>query len=93
MLRFAISAAHLLPACSTLPAASPELAGTCRNDGLDRFIGQPASAELGVQMLAASGARVLRWAGYGMAITMDFSPNRLTVRLTQDNRVESASCG
>lgn len=93
MLRFAIVAALLLPGCATAPAAPPELSGTCRNDGLERFTGQPASAELGAQMLAASRARVLRWAGYGMAITMDFSPNRLTVRLTQDNRVESASCG
>ena len=93
MLRFAIVAALLLPGCATAPAAPSELSGTCRNDGLERFTGQPASAELGAQMLAASGARVLRWAGDGMAITMDFSPNRLTVRLTQDNRVESASCG
>ena len=83
----------LVPACMTAPAAPPELSGSCRNDGLDRFVGQPATAGLGAQMLAASGARVLRWAGYGMAITMDFSPDRLTVRLTQDNRVESASCG
>ena len=88
-----LGAALTLSACSTVPAAPAEPSGTCRNEGLERFVGQPASAELGAQMLAASGARILRWAGYGMMITMDFSPNRLTVRLTQDNRVEAASCG
>ena len=93
MLRLAIAAVLLLPACSTVPAAPPELAGTCRNDGLERFAGQTATAEVGAQMLAASGARVIRWVGFGMMVTMDYSPSRLTVRLTKDNRIESASCG
>jgi hypothetical protein len=44
-------------------------------------------------MLAASGARQLRWVPHGGIITMEFSPNRLTVRLDQANRVESATCG
>ena len=39
------------------------------------------------------GARTLRWVGYGMAVTMDFSPHRLTVYLDKANRVERASCG
>lgn len=60
---------------------------------LSSFIGQPASAELGARMMAASRARNLRWVPYGGVVTMDFSPTRLTVRLDQQSRVESASCG
>ena len=44
-------------------------------------------------MLAASGAQQLRWVPYGGIITMDFTPSRLTVRLDQANRVDSANCG
>ena len=67
--------------------------GVCNADGLGQFIGQPASQELGTAMQRASGARSLRWVGHGMMVTMDFSPQRLTVYLTADNRVERASCG
>jgi hypothetical protein len=67
--------------------------GLCRLGSADRFVGQAATAELGSEMLAASGARQLRWVPHGGIITMEFSPNRLTVRLDQANRVESATCG
>ncbi|HEU0311530.1 MAG TPA: I78 family peptidase inhibitor [Sphingomicrobium sp.] len=67
--------------------------GSCRNEPLDQFIGQPASAELGSRMLAASGAKILRWVPKGGVITMDFSPNRLTVQLDEANRVQTARCG
>jgi hypothetical protein len=60
---------------------------------LGQFIGQQATAELGQRMLAASGARILRWVPKGGAITMDFSPARLTVQLDGSNRVETARCG
>ena len=60
---------------------------------LNSFVGQPASAELGARMMAASRARTLRWVPYGGVVTMDYSPSRLTVRLDQQNRVESAACG
>jgi hypothetical protein len=82
--------------CSTAPASPPlgdDAGYVCRAGTTDRFIGQAATAELGVRMLAASGARQLRWVPYGGMITMDYSPSRLTVRLDQQNRVESASCG
>ena len=75
------------------PAVMPPLVGTCQDDSLPSFVGQPATQELGARMLAASGARTLRWVGYGMAVTMDFSPHRLTVYLDKANRVERASCG
>jgi len=86
----------MLAACATAPA--PPVHGSepgyiCRHGGLDRFAGRPATSELGSEMLAASGAKRLRWVPFGAMITMDFSPSRLTVRLDQQNRVVSATCG
>ena len=44
-------------------------------------------------MQRVSGARILQWVGHGMMVTMEFSPDRLRVYLTADNRVERANCG
>jgi len=46
-----------------------------------------------IYMQRISSARRLQWVGHGMMVTMDFSPERLRVFLTADNRVERASCG
>ena len=88
----------LLAACTTAdgqgPATTPATAeGPCRNDGLDRFVGQTASADIGAQLLEASGARTLRWGAPGMAMTMDFRPDRLTVSYDEKMVITSARCG
>lgn len=87
----------LLPLAACTAAAPPPVIGppfaVCRGDALPSFIGQPATQELGSRMLAASGARVIRWVARGMAVTMDYSDQRLTVYLDGANRVERASCG
>ena len=76
------------------PGTPPVTAeGPCRNDGLDRFIGQTATADLGTQLLQASGARTLRWGAPGMAMTMDFRPDRLTVSYDEKMVITSARCG
>jgi len=96
--------ALLLPlaACGPVNVAAPpmdeppvmgEPPASCRPAGLASFTGQPATQELGTRMLAASGARVLRWVADGMMVTMDFRGDRLTVHLDRNNRVERASCG
>ena len=51
------------------------------------------NGDLGARMLAASGAKTLRWVPKGGVVTMDFSPYRLTVLLDGSNRVERANCG
>jgi hypothetical protein len=80
--------------CATAAAPPPPPApGLCRPENLGPFIGQPATQQLGADMLSASGARILRWVGHGMMVTMDFSPERLTLWLNADNRVERANCG
>ncbi|PHP20854.1 peptidase inhibitor I78 [Sphingobium sp. IP1] len=75
-------------------ASPPAMAqGPCRNDGLDRFTGQKATADLGAELLKASGAKTLRWGGPNMAMTMDFRPDRLTVSYDDQMVVTSARCG
>ncbi|WP_422917709.1 I78 family peptidase inhibitor [Sphingobium cupriresistens] len=76
------------------PATPPVSAeGPCRNDGLDSFVGQKASAEVGAALLKASGAKTLRWGGPGMAMTMDYRADRLTVSYDAAMAIMSARCG
>ena len=92
---FLLLAGLPLAACTIAQSepVSPLPEGPCRNEPLGEFVGQPASQQLGAQMMAASGARTIRWVPEGGVITMDFSPARLTVQLDGSNRVETARCG
>ena len=71
------------------PGAGP----TCRGEIPQSFIGQPASRDLAARMMAATGARTVRWVAHGMAVTMEYSAQRLTVYLDASGRVERAACG
>jgi Flp pilus assembly protein TadD len=76
------------------PATPPAVAeGPCKNDGLDRFVGQKASSEVGAALLKASGAKTLRWGGPNMILTMDYRPDRLTVGYDATMAITSARCG
>ncbi len=88
----AVSACAAAPPPATIPVrgAGPYI---CEGESLEQYVGQPASQALGAQMIRDTGARTLRWVAHGMMITMEFSPERLTVHLTPDNRVERAICG
>ena len=92
---FASTAVFALSAC-TMAESDPVQGlpdGNCRSEPLAQFIGQTASQELGARMMSASGARIIRWVPKGGVVTMDFSPNRLTIQLDAANRVETANCG
>jgi len=98
MRQLAILALLPLAACTIATSDAtadnpPPMTSNCRNDALTQFTGQTASQELGERMLRASGTRILRWVPKGGVVTMDFSPERITVLLDDSNRVERASCG
>lgn len=65
----------------------------CLPATLGQFTGQPATSELGAAMQRATGKTALRWVRPGMAVTMDYREDRLTVYLDAGGRVERASCG
>ncbi len=75
------------------PGATAPVAGECRGAALGQFQGQVATSAVGAAMLQVSGARTIRWVQPGMAVTMEFSPHRLTVQLARGNVIERASCG
>ncbi|MGC4252789.1 MAG: I78 family peptidase inhibitor [Sphingobium sp.] len=98
-MRTAMTMAALLPlaACAGAgeegPSNTPPVAeGKCRDESLSGFVGQTATAELGARMLAASGARTLRWGGPNTAMTMDLRPDRLTVLYDEKMVIKSLSC-
>ncbi len=84
-----------LAACATVPAQEVAIAGAgeCLNEGLDRFVGQPATAELARELLQLSGAKTVQWIQPGMMVTMDYRSDRLRITLDTGNRVERARCG
>lgn len=78
---------------STPPQAQASVQAQCDNGKLDGFVGQKASADLGAKMLAASGAKTLRWGPPRSAMTMDFRADRLTVAYDDALTITSARCG
>lgn len=83
-----------MAACATPQTASdPVGEATCKDEALRSFIGVRASQSSGTEMLKSSGARYLRWVGPGMAVTMDYQPDRLTISYNQAMAITSARCG
>lgn len=96
-MRRSIIALVVIPLAACTIAESKPVDGmpiaSCRDEQLSGFVGQSASQELGARILAASGARVIRWVPKGGAVTMDYRADRVTVALDEANRVERLSCG
>ena len=98
--RIAAFAPLLLAACNTVPAQgrpdqAPETAAgqSCRSEDLAEFVGDERSAALESELLRRSGARTVRWVPEDAMITMEFSPERLTVHLDASGRIERLNCG
>ena len=87
--------AALLSNCATTgePVETVGAGGKCSNDALATYVGQKVTAALGAELLAKSGARTLRWGAPGMAMTMDYREDRLTVSYDEAMVVTSARCG
>jgi hypothetical protein len=92
-----LAALAALTGCVVVPPpreAPPahDVAGSCRREPGQRFVGMKATVELGQAMLAATGAKILRWVPPRTAVTMDFNPSRLTVSYDDDYIVKTVSC-
>jgi len=96
----ALAAAMALSLAGCAAAAPPadetprarDIAGTCQREPGQRFVGQKATGEIGQAMLAATGAKILRWVPPRTAVTMDFNPSRLTVSYGDDYTITRVSC-
>ena len=82
-----------LAACAIRAEAPLPAGGKCNADGLERYVGQAGSTENGAAILRESGARTLRWIPHGSAVTMDFSEQRVNVKLDPQSRIEAVTCG
>jgi len=88
----------LLAGCvATAPPADQappvhDIHGTCRREAGQRFVGMKATEAIGREMLAATGAKILRWVPPRTAVTMDFNPSRLTVSYDDDYVITMISC-
>jgi hypothetical protein len=80
-------------AAAPIPDANAPGGGTCNAGPGQAFVGQTVSQETGRNILAATGARTLRWAGPDTMMTMEFSPERVTVHYGSDNRILRVVCG
>ena len=68
-------------------------AGQCDASEAQKMVGQRATARLGEDLLAVTGATQLRWVPPRTAVTMDFRADRLTVSYDDDMVIERISCG
>ncbi len=93
-----------LVACSSTPSSAdtapsqpkPEVAGVgshCHADTLPALAGKTASQEVIDKAVRDAGARTARVVKPGMAVTMDYREDRITISVDADNRIERASCG
>lgn len=66
--------------------------GECRAEPAQAYIGRKASAQVGAELLEATGAKTIRWVPPRTKVTMDFQPGRLTVTYDDDMVIERISC-
>jgi hypothetical protein len=80
-------------AATAAPEPAPPPEGKCDIAPLQRFVGQPATADLAAEAQRLSGARTVRWKAPGMAVTMDYRPDRLNIEIDAAQKVVSFDCG
>lgn len=94
---FPIAALATLGACATTGddggVQAREPAGECDASGVQDRIGQRATADLGAELLEATGSTRLRWSPPRTPMTMDYLPFRLTVGYDDDMIIERIICG
>lgn len=75
-----------LPVAEPLP--EPEPLPQCGAEGLQGLVGQPEAVL--ATMRFAQAVRIIR---PGMAVTMDYNPNRLNIEVDSFGMISRVSCG
>lgn len=83
----------LATACTSMapPSVTPA-AEACSPQALARYAGFAADDALAARMKRETGKVAVRIVKPGMAVTMDYREDRLTVYVDATNKVERASC-
>ena len=102
-LLLALGCALPLAACSQPPkssaptsepmAAGADSASRCDAEKLTGLVGQTASEAVIGKAVKDSGARHARVLKPGMAMTMDFREDRLSIEVDEQNKIVRANCG
>ena len=71
----------------------PAQADYCGAAKLGKFVGIADSAAQRAAVMAASGAKIIRWLTPGMAVTMDYRQDRLNANIAATGRYTGFSCG
>ncbi|MBD3826373.1 MULTISPECIES: I78 family peptidase inhibitor [Stenotrophomonas] len=86
------SAAADAPPAATEPAVAGS-AARCDPEKVASLVGKTATEAVVQQAVKASGARHARVLKPGMAMTMDFREDRLSLEVDAQNRIVRANCG
>ena len=86
------------PPAQTGPGAdasesAAEQSGECDASKARGLVGREASDESGAEAKRLTGARAIRWIRPGQAVTMDYSPSRLNIKVDSNERIEGFDCG
>ena len=82
-----------MPPAAAATTTPPMLSESCKADGAQSFVGKTATPEVIEQARVASGAKTARMLTPGMAVTMEYSGDRLNVHVGTDNVIGSVNCG
>ena len=85
-----------LTACAPGPSeriSIDQVGAVCDDRALGSFVGQEPTKDTALKLMGFSRSRSLRWVRFGAMVTMEFSPQRLTVRLDPQGRIASLNCG
>jgi len=78
---------------ATPPAeAPPSMEPSCGAEKYASYVGQPASDEVIAAITQSRGDKPMRVVKPGMAVTMDYRPDRLNVQVGEDGKIKGFNC-
>lgn len=83
-------------ACASTPSDPPAGTGSpgeCRAEPAQQYVGRKADTQVVEAAKAASTARQVRVIGPDDAVTLDYRPDRLNIRVDADRTIVSIACG